>query len=390
MIRVFSPDPDVVDDVKLEITLQCRVEFDISDEDIEKGSYGFDSYNRSIKGLEIGDLKSEYHRYEDVFNKEYFAPWVSIRKNQLITLDVKIRMGRGNRDIKIKLDHPKFTFSPNEITKETGSIDITCNEVLEVDTLLELKTDSGRIVGAIKFWKNKVKTVGLEIIYLGINPGDINLIKEQYRDNTIETYLKKAFTPALIDFNVSYRDLDLCELLNKPPINLYLANITSSYTGLNVEDKKEFIFNVEMHYNWCIKSEWGTLATENGINEVKLREGRLTLYLTAMQCCTVGRNNIVNYINGLSYRNFIMMFLGNERSNPTKEIPHEIMHSLGLEHIFNDGHNQNQKMLYNQFETYNYMDYCSSANAEDPSQLNRKQTTYKWQWKVMSSSNYSV
>lgn len=153
----FSKDQDILSDVQLMIRSHCRIEFDISDESIEASEFGFDLYNSSVLGLETGDFKNEYHRYEDINGEEYLVPWVSISKGQTIKLNLKITMSSSCEDININLSNPKFTFSPTEITKDTNLLSITCNHILRKETLLEFKTDNGIVVGAIKFSKNKIE-----------------------------------------------------------------------------------------------------------------------------------------------------------------------------------------------------------------------------------------
>lgn len=59
------------------------------------------------------------------------------------------------------------------------------------------------------------------------------------------------------------------------------------------------------------------------------------------------------------------------------EIPHEIMHALGLEHTFPENKLPNKKILFDEGSTKNYMDYNNS-----------KETTFKWQWDILRSSKY--
>ena len=63
------------------------------------------------------------------------------------------------------------------------------------------------------------------------------------------------------------------------------------------------------------------------------------------------------------------MFLGNDSQmmKPPVEIPHEIMHALGLKHTFEKG-----KYLFEQKSTKNYMDYD-----------NKKESTFFWQWQLL-------
>ena len=53
------------------------------------------------------------------------------------------------------------------------------------------------------------------------------------------------------------------------------------------------------------------------------------------------------------------------------EIPHEVMHGLGLEHTFEEKEHPNKEHIFRKGSTENYMDYN-----------NTKETTFKWQWRT--------
>ena len=383
-MRIFSRDSDVEGEVELTVNPRCRIKFDISDSDLDKGSFGFDSYDKSKLGLLSGDLDSQYHTPADgvIFTDNYKVPWVSIRTGQTISLDIKTRFRGQPKSVIVHLDNANFTLSPTTINRDTEKISITCNTDLSVNTLLELKTNTGKVVGAINFWKNVVKTVKLEVIYVGINPGDINKMKNGIALKTkLESYLKKAFNPALIDFNIEYWDLDLTSQLINPSRGPILGKVVNLFHGNEVNDRSNFLINIETYYNTTILKDHGSPAMLE-------RKTKVTLYLTNMESDLPSDPD--SYINGISLGNISMMFLHNKYSNPIREIPHEIMHSLGLGHTFNDGDNRpTQTVFFTKFNTENYMDYYIDAEAVTESRLNARQTTYKWQWDAMHGSEYT-
>ena len=57
--------------------------------------------------------------------------------------------------------------------------------------------------------------------------------------------------------------------------------------------------------------------------------------------------------------------------------PHELMHALGLEHIFEEKEHPNKEHIFRKGSTENYMDYD-----------NTKETTFKWQWDILRNSKY--
>ena len=63
--------------------------------------------------------------------------------------------------------------------------------------------------------------------------------------------------------------------------------------------------------------------------------------------------------------------------NFQKEIPHELMHALGLEHTFEEKNHPNKEYTFWKDMTKNYMDYN-----------NKKEVTFKWQWDILRKSPY--
>lgn len=60
--------------------------------------------------------------------------------------------------------------------------------------------------------------------------------------------------------------------------------------------------------------------------------------------------------------------------NFQKEIPHELMHALGLDHTFKENKSKS-KYLFTKYRTDNIMDYLGEGKKEK-----QMQATYKWQW----------
>ena len=407
---ILSRDADVGGKVTMPVNARCRIEFDISDSDLDQGSFGFDSYDKSKLGsLSRSDLKNQYHTPAAgvVFGDNYRVPWVSIRKGQTISFDINTKFRGQSKSITVSLNNADFTLSPTTITNRTDTISITCNTDLAVDTLLELKTNSGKVVGAINFWKNVVKTVRLEVISIGLNTGDINAISGNPK-LALEAHLKKAFNPALIDFQIEYIEFDLTSdlaairtaasgvsSLFPSHINTYLKNIDNSIllTQKNgVRNKVEpsssgrvdFLRDIEKLYNWSV--QYGGIthtlkSTKEGMDASIARSTKITLYLTNMECDHP--TDSTADINGNRVGKFNMMFLGNQYSNPARDIPHEIMHAFELGHTFSDANNVGQLLYFTKHLTKNYMDYYDIHSVTSPTNLNKKQTTYKWQWESM-------
>ena len=56
------------------------------------------------------------------------------------------------------------------------------------------------------------------------------------------------------------------------------------------------------------------------------------------------------------------------------EIPHELMHALGLEHTFEEKDHPNKEHIFREGSTENFMDYVFKEKSD-----NRKHL-WKWQW----------
>ena len=63
--------------------------------------------------------------------------------------------------------------------------------------------------------------------------------------------------------------------------------------------------------------------------------------------------------------------------NFQKEIPHELMHALGLEHTFEEKNHPNKEYTFWKNMTNNFMDYN-----------NKKEVTFKWQWELVRISHW--
>lgn len=69
--------------------------------------------------------------------------------------------------------------------------------------------------------------------------------------------------------------------------------------------------------------------------------------------------------------------------NFQKEIPHELMHALGLEHTFDS----KSTYTFKEGATQNYMDY-KDPQKSDITFANEKHYTFKWQWELARASEW--
>lgn len=368
---------------------KCRVEFDANKDDIKKGSFGFDSFSDSKTGCtNKNQLKSEYHRYEDIGKEEYLVPWVSMRKGQTITLKVNSKI--VGKYEKIELADSNFTFEPNLITQETKQIKITCQAELSSNTLVEVQAD-GKVAGAIHFCSNKPKKVKLKWVVVGLN-GDGEAISNIINDESIlNAYFKKAFTPSIIDIVIENKDTDELDI----PYKQYQKYIEAKE---KVKDRNttppDPTFTVDPHIEAFVKTTMECFDSADTLkydNKAKLRfiQKLYTLYVSKRQTtpntlylfltnlkCGFEKDGNESFNNGVSIDKISLMFLGNSKKTPDTEIPHEVMHLLGLGHPFAEDGKAPPKHEYIAKSTKNYMDYN-----------NTKLTTWKWQWEIMRQSD---
>ncbi|GIM56845.1 hypothetical protein CAPN006_12380 [Capnocytophaga canimorsus] len=363
-------------------------------------NFGFDSFRMSKKGAEDKEkLKNEYRKYT-IADKEYLAPWVSIRQGQTITLTMKIKKKRNFKTQRIELSHSDFTFSPDKITPETFAkskkvpIQITCKTTFAQDQVVELKTENGEMVGAIAFIENTVKKLKFPVNWYKVEFGknDLGAINRLVRKIDIEEYFKKAFTPALIEVDVNEVAM---------PINISKAEKVRIVN----KEKNNVINRVLLGILLCyaVKRNRYQLSLFTTFIKSEKQEDEMVSYNNGltMEAAVVqqkGTQEISKFINDIvttalskqktdidhslpQDESFCIMFLANEpdKLQPSVEIPHEIMHALGLEHTFAEDtkKDQNKKHIFNKGGTRNYMDY-----------QNTKKHTQKWQWEIMRSSKY--
>ena len=203
----------------------------------------------------------------------------------------------------------------------------------------------------------------------------------------IEAYCKKAFTPALIEVEI-----------NEITTEIDLSNVISTFVN-KAENKVQnsYLFGSLLCYAvprtpYQISLFTTFLKKEKEAGDLINYNNGVTLHSTVIQ--KEDRNALNNFIdvsvarslskspNNIDHsypqdEEFCMMFLGNKEVFPNVEIPHELMHALGLEHTFEEKEHPNKEHIFREGSTKNYMDYN-----------NKKKTTFKWQWDILRSSKY--
>lgn len=357
--------------------------FKANSSDVEAGKFGFDRFNPDYKDIYTGNnfsnLENEYKPIQ-VYGEKYFPVWVSMRKGQTITLDLeKIKLGKIKTENyklfdEIKFaNHPDFTFEPSNL-KDASEVHITCNNTGS-QTQIKIEGD-GVEVGAINFFYPEPKEVNVRWVVVEFNKGDKTKLSAKYNSDILKKYFKTSFNPALIDIKIVNERSEVLDLTipSRSPAELGFINLTK--TNL-VEGTKDSVKQDDL-------SKTNFMTSLNTIHrkrqESEFQTGDIYLYLSNIksssekESLTESDKMLISSNNGASSGNVCFMFLGNDSQlmNPTVEIPHEVMHSLGLQHTFIDKGTKLKKHTFKISKTRNYMDYD-----------NTKDSTFFWQWELL-------
>ena len=365
----------------------CTVRFSLDTS--KDNNFGFDSYEVSKKGCKDKEkLKSAYKKLEP-FREEYLMPWVSLAQYRYAILK---GAGKGKfKEITFKEPKSYFTFEPATITPKTEQVKITCNDTItEKEYKVEVLAD-GKVAGGLMFVENSVKKLKLPINWYNVvvNKDDKGKIKKIVEKQKIEDFCKRAFTPALIEVEI-----------NEITTEIDISNVISTFVN-KAENKVQnsYLFGSLLCYAvprtpYQISLFTTFLKKEKEAGDLINYNNGVTLHSTVIQ--KEDRNALNNFIDVFVARSlskspnnidhsypqdeeFCMMFLANDpyKIQPSVEIPHELMHALGLEHTFEEKEHPNKEHIFRKGSTENYMDYD-----------NTKETTFKWQWDILRKSPY--
>lgn len=336
--------------------------------DFNNGKFGFDEYDDDFektctKGLE--NLKKEYKPL-NVYGQEYYPSWISMRKGQTITLKIdntKTKKYKLFEEINIE-EHPDFTFEPTNL-KDAKEVQITCNNTGS-EVQLKIEGD-GETVGGINIFYPASKEVKVRWIIVNFNEGDEKSIKGQISYEKLKSYFKKAFNPALINVEIVNADAEILDLTT--PIENASEKEYINKIKKNMHPDKSNFVKEEETYRVHLLSELNALYRARVKPQ---RNDEIYLYLTNCKSQWNNKKNpeLIEFNNGITIDNLSLMFLANDREymQPSVEIPHEIMHAMGLEHTFKEG----EKYIFKESKTNNYMDYN-----------NTKETLFYWQWNLL-------
>ena len=373
--------------LKIKREEKCVVTFSL--DETQDNLFGFDSYKVSKKGCKDKEkLKNAYKKLEP-FREEYLMPWVSLAQYRYIFLKLNIK----GKFKEITFNDPKgyFAFEPDTLTSKDQEVKITCNNIIkEKDYKVEVLAD-GKVAGGLMFVENSIKKLMFPVNWYNVvvNPTDLGIISKFVSKQKIEAYCKKAFTPALIEVEI-----------NEITTEIDLSNVISTFVN-KAENKVQnsYLLGSLLCYAvprtpYQISLFTTFLKREKEAGDLINYNNGVTLHSTVIQ--KEDRNALNNFIDVFVARSlskspnnidhsypqdeeFCMMFLANDpyKIQPSVEIPHEVMHALGLEHTFEEKEHPNKEHIFRKGSTKNYMDYD-----------NTKETTFKWQWDILRNSKY--
>lgn len=369
--RVTDPTPKAPTPVKdTDTEKKLIISFDANKTDIKEGKFGFDkipdNYKKILKTNTVL-FEKEYNPIQ-VYGEQYFPIWVSMRKDQKITLELDI-LKHKNKKLYQTIEfesHPDFTFSPTNL-KDAKEITITCNNTNPNTLQLKVLGDNDP-VGAINFFYPDPKTIDLRWVVINFNKGDKEKISKDFSIDTLKKYFKTAFNPALIDIKIVNTNHELLDYTLPSSNKLEQAFIDQIKNTLET-GKNDSVKQDE-------KSKIQLISGLNSLHQARmnrLQSQEVFLYLSKIKSSSIKEadgNETILSNNGITVSRICLMFLGNESQNmkPSVEIPHEVMHALGLQHTFKEG----EKHILKQSTTSNFMDY-----------QNNKIDTFVWQWKSL-------
>lgn len=361
----------------------CTVRFSLDTS--KDNNFGFDSYEVSKKGCKDKEkLKSAYKKLEP-FREEYLMPWVSLAQYRYAILKVAVK-GKY-KEITFKEPKNYFTFEPATITPETQQVKITCNNTItEKEYKVEVLAD-GKVAGGLMFVENSIKKFVILPVYVTQNNNDSKNIDTFANNILLKQYFDRAFAPLLIEYTL------------EPPFELNLDAPQWSQTKFQKESVDRIKKNIGKSKRIIVReSEVNTsndkrLLVLNDVarlyQTVKNDPSKLSpypLFLTNWECQKIDSMGNLNDNNGITPspgKYASMLFLHNSNKFPDFDIPHEVLHGLGLEHTFDS----KSTYTFKEGATQNYMDY-KDPQKSDITFANEKHYTFKWQWELARASEW--
>ncbi|WP_271783476.1 type VI secretion system tube protein TssD [Aquimarina algiphila] len=378
--------------------------FKCDNTDRKNGVYGWDQWKKSLENKCTSD-KTKYHNaynWIKVNDQDYPVSILSMRKGQSVTLELDHSTKKKKQYQSVQIEpNPNFDIQPMDI-KEAKKVTIQCLNNAATTSQIKVKAD-GNDAGALEIWHPVPKKVKLRWVFVefkgGRNNNDFTDLSKIIDKAKLSDYFKKSLNPALIDVDFANPTAELLDIpaikamtskavaattdksaiKDKKAMTHYVKNIESAFLDKDTilyteKDKNNFVQNLHGLKNYMDAKQ----SKNKGFDEVYV-------YFTNLKCGIFG-GETVSYNNGVSFtgQGVSLMFLKNLENQPSVEVPHEVMHALGLPHTFQKKDSKNnvvinpsQKHTFTMGSTDNYMDY-----------KNTKKHTFKHQWEKLYKNKY--
>ncbi|WP_158447846.1 type VI secretion system tube protein TssD [Aquimarina longa] len=356
-------------------------------DDRKNGIYGWDQWSQTLQDNCTSDQTKykESYTWITVGTAQYTVPKLSMRVGQTITLSLKHKTKNPRQYNSVVIEpHPDFDIHPLDI-KNADEVTIRCLNNGDISQIRVLADNNP--AGALEIWHPVPKTATLRWVFVEIEGGlvDFRILEKLITKQKLEAYFKKAFNPALIDIKIVNKDVDILDIYSiKERIQNKEELTTIDKLQQGYLKKLDESFKSSDNIKSAISEKINLLIQFNRLSLSETRRGtfnEITLYLTYLRSVYPD-----GYSNGISLtgRGISAMFLKNKLLQTSVEIPHEIMHAIGLEHTFTtkdaNGEviNEGQAHTFKKGMTTNYMDYN-----------NDKEHTQLYQWKKLHNSKYT-
>ena len=366
-----------------EPSTNCIVKFSLNEN--YDNLFGFDSYEMSQKGSNDPKNLKKAYRSIDSLSEEYLIPWVRIGKYKYGKLVVTVK---GNFT-KITFNDPKsyFTFEPDTLTSKDQEVKITCNNIIkEEEYKVEVLAD-GKIAGGLMFLENSVKKLVIQPIYVTQNSDDGKNIDMFANNILLKQYFDKSFAPLLIQYTL------------ESPFELNLDDPKWNQIPFQRNKVEKIKKTIGKGKRIIVKTSQENTSNDKRISLItdiahlyQSTKGYeenppYPLFFTYWECQK--EDDIGNFIgsnNGITSspsKYASMLFLANRDKIPSFDIPHEVLHGLGLEHTFDS----KSTYTFIQGATQNYMDY-KAQQMDIKDFAKEKHYTFKWQWDLVRISRW--
>lgn len=302
-----------------------------------EGEFGFDWMRDNYKEIcnDYEALKKEYYDAEnkkvELEGQEYFVPWLSMFPNQK-GVKLKLEIEKID-DFKPKAEDfieifPKdgIQFNPNklkisEITENT-MIEVFCKPPLQNDITIDVKNNKGNTVGKLNvFTNNEILSLDVKFVKVYNNETHLEPLKElnstRIENGYIEV-LKKSLGQSLINVNIVENDFDKWEFIK-------IDNSSKEIILFDDSNRITKEGRSEIKKMYPTKNFKGIVVFYTSFNKVE----RERFAAGDAQSYPLDDKFIFIYQN--SARNI--------------DLAHEVGHTLGLEHSFDEHKDKEKKIL---------------------------------------------